>query len=54
MATSTASRSTSCDDCGARVVLDVLGDEMDGGECNKCGYFTTRYTVAFKREAEGF
>jgi len=36
---------TECDGCGARVVLDTVDADgvLIGGECHKCGYYTTRY-----------
>lgn len=42
---------TTCEECGARVVLDTAEEEMNGGEC-KCGYYVTRYTPEFRREAD--
>ena len=34
---------TDCDGCGNIYVLDVPEDILIGGECPKCGYYTTRY-----------
>jgi hypothetical protein len=40
-------RTTTCDECGARLRLDVEDgpDPLDliGAECAKCGYYVTRY-----------
>lgn len=33
---------TTCEECGARIVLDEYDDIFVGKEC-KCGYYVTRY-----------
>lgn len=43
---------TTCEECGTRVVLDTAEEALDGGECSGCGYYVTRYTPEFRQEAD--